>query len=437
MRDFWDSLSVGTQDILTALALALPILIVGAVVLRGFAPWPLIRALAARFLLPVVLFVLLVAISVGTGLGLVAQERALRQGTAQAADKFDLVVAVPGSEITMLMAAVFLQPSDVPLVDGPTFAEVAIARVVDLAAPLAFGDSADGAPVVGTIAGFVTHLTDGAIEGRMWETTAEAVVGAASPFAIGDTIIPAHGIGDAVEEGAHGDLTYTVTGRMAPTGSPWDRAVLVPVEAVWEAHGLAPGHAPDIPTQLGPPFDADYFPGTPAIVIRAENLAANYGLRAQFQGTGETMAFFPGAVLSQLYTIMGDVRQAMSVLSIVSQLLVAASVLVGLYLLGRLIRRQLALLRALGAPARFVFAVVWGFATSILVTGAVLGIGVGYGAAAVLSRIVSDRTDILIQAGISWTEIHLAIGFASAASMAALIGAWGATRVGIVGALRG
>lgn len=133
------------------------------------------------------------------------------------------------------------------------------------------------------------------------------------------------------------------------------------------------------------------------------------------------MAFFPGTVLASLYRVMGDVRQAMQVMSIVTQMLVAASVLLGMFILSRLFQRQLAMLRALGAPRRFVMAVVWGYGVSLLAAGTALGLVCGFGATAVLSRIVTARTDILVSATITWSEVNLALGFLSVTSILSLL----------------
>ena len=89
MSALWADLPVLAQDILWTLLLLLPALVVGIATLRGYAPWPLVRAILWRFRWPAAMFVLLIAISVGMGIGLLAQERGLRRGTAQAADKFD------------------------------------------------------------------------------------------------------------------------------------------------------------------------------------------------------------------------------------------------------------------------------------------------------------------------------------------------------------
>ncbi len=404
-----------------AAALLLPLVVIGTALLRGFRPMPLVRALLWRFRWANVMFILLIAVSTGMGIGLIAQERGLRIGTARAAEKFDLVVAAPGSELTLMLASVFLQPSAVPLLDGAAYDRIASHPRVEIAAPIAFGDSYAGAPVVGTIEDFVTYLSDGQIEGRIFARTGEAVIGAAIDLDIGDHFTPAHGEGGAAEGDAHEGFEIVVVGRMARSGSPWDRAILIPVETVWEVHGLANGHPFADGDRIGPPFDPALFPGTPAVIVRASELWANYALRSEFTEAGETMAFFPGTVLANLYRVMGDVRRAMQIMSIVTQVLVAASVLLGLFILSRLFQRQLAMLRALGAPRRFVMAVVWGYGVTLLAAGTALGVALGFASAAVLSRIVTVRTDILVSASITWSEVNLALAFLSATSLLSLV----------------
>ncbi len=436
IRDGWDGLPVLTQELIICGALLLPLVVIAALLTRGYAPFRLTRAILRRFLWANVMFVLLIAVSVGMGIGLIAQERGLRQGMAHAADKFDMVVSAPGSELTMMLAAVFLQPSNVGLLDGYAYNEIAEHENVEIAAPIAFGDSFGDAPVIGTTAEFVTYLTDGALEGRLWEATDEAVAGAAVGLAVGDSFTPSHGIGDSAEEHGHDGVGFRVVGQMPRTGTPWDRAILIPVEAVWEVHGLANGHAPEAGDRIGPPFDAKFFPGTPAVIVRASALWANYALRNEFTRDSEMMAFFPGSVLANLYRIMGDVRQAMSLMSIVTQILVAASVLLGLFILTRLFQRQVAMLRALGAPRRFVMAVVWLYGATLLTVGTLLGVAFGFAAAAALSRIVTQRTDILVTASLGWSEVHLALAFLSATCVLALIPALALLRQPIVANLR-
>ena len=255
-------------------------------------------------------------------------------------------------------------------------------------------------------------------------------------LALGDTFEPAHGVGHAAEEHAHEGHVLTVVGRMAPTGSPWDKAILVPIESVWEVHGLANGHSLADEEQIGPPFDPASFPGTPAILVRADELWANYALKSEFT-RNDAMAFFPGTVLAQLHSLLGDVRQVMSVMAIVTQILVTAGVLAGLLVLSRLFARRLALLRALGAPRRFVFAIVWCYAAALIGAGAILGIALGFVATDVISRIVTERTDILVEARLGWPELHLVAAFISLTVILSLLPAFAALRRQVVGDLRG
>jgi hypothetical protein len=81
-------------------------------------PWPMVLAdlRALRWTAPAI--ILLVALAIASGVAIGAQEQALRQGSARAADDFDLIIGAPGSQTQLLMSAVYLQPDALPLVDG-------------------------------------------------------------------------------------------------------------------------------------------------------------------------------------------------------------------------------------------------------------------------------------------------------------------------------
>ena len=431
LRDLWDALPAAAQDAAWLALLVLPALLVGWWLVRGLRPWPLVAALLGRTPGTALVFVLVVAGSVALGTALTAQERALREGTANAARPFPVLVARPGSRVDALLAAVYLQPGALPLLDGATLVRLMADGDAALAAPLAFGDAwmskgnGDPFPVVGTTAALIAHL--GALsEGRAFRAHGEAVAGALVPLAPGDTFRPSHGMTHGSEE-AH-DVAFTVVGRMAPLGSPWDRALLVPVETVWATHGLGTGHDParaDWRTRIGPPFDADVVPGVPAVVLAADALFRNYALQRRYDGAGpeggETMAFFPGAELARLHAVAGDVRAAVSLMAGAAQALVAGGVLAGLLALMRLHARSLALLRALGAPRRFVGAVVWGAATTLVGAGAGLGLLLGWALAGTVSAFVSRRTGIAVEAAPGWPEGHAVALFATLAVLVALV----------------
>ena len=274
--------------------------------------------------------------------------------------------------------------------------------------------------MIGTTAAFVEHLSQGLAEGRAFMAMSEAVVGANAPLAIGDSFTPTHGMNEAAEDAHEHGIAITVVGRMKPTGTPWDRAIVVPVEYNWVVHGLPNGHA-EGETRIGPPFETSRLPGVPAVVVRPESVAAAYGLRNVYR-TPTSMAFFPAEVLVELYSVMSDVRRIMSVMAMATQALVVAAIIAGIVALIELYRQRFALLRVLGASRGFVFLSVWVFVTMIVAVGAALGLALGYGVAAVISSYLSRETGITIAARIGVGETLAVLALLGVGAVLALAG---------------
>jgi putative ABC transport system permease protein len=356
------------------------------------------------------MLVVLVMIASGLGVAIMSQERALKQASARAVDKFDLIVAAPGSITDVTLKSLFLRPGSVELLKPEVVRQVLAEKRVDFAAPLAFGDSVNGDPVVGTTRDLVLHLADGRVaEGRGFESWEEAVVGHSSPLKVGDTFQTSHGHGP--EETAGGLVhasTFRVVGRLPAQGSPWDRAVIIPVEQIWKLHNLPTGHRPEAGPALGPPFDDAYLTGVPAMVVKPENLAAAYGLRNLFRTEAST-AFFPAEVLVGLYEVLGDIRVMMTALAAGTQALVIAAVLACVIVLLRVHRRRFAVLRALGAPRSYVFACIWLYVVAIVVSGAAAGLLLGLAGSYAAGLFVTNQTGVALTPSIGSAEVLLAV----------------------------
>jgi len=366
---------------------------------------------------------LIVALATALGVVVTLQERALRLGSARAAAPFDIIVGAPGSETQLVLSAVFLQPAPLSLLPGSVLAGLLSDPRVAYAAPIGFGDFIDDHPIVGTTQALVDGIGQ-LTAGRSFQALRDAVVGAQVPMAVGSTFHPMHGqVGGSGH--AHGEVSYQVVGRLAATGTPWDRAVLVPIEAVWRVHSRAPlgigadahhhgdddgpggdddpasdgapdsgsagAHKPATSNGLEGPIHADVLadpraPGVPAIVVKPRTIADAYKLRQELR-TERTLAVFPGEVLTRLYATLGDARQIIALVAMGAQALVAAAILLVVLVHVVQRRRQIGALRAFGAPRTVVCAIVWLEVFAILGVGLLAGFAVGFAVA----RIIADR----------------------------------------------
>lgn len=428
--------------------------------------------------------VLLVALATALGVAVTLQERALRLGSARAADKFDVVIGAAGSETQLVLSSVFLQPAALPLVDGGVLARLAADPRVAWAAPVGFGDSFAGYPIVGTTTSLIKSTTPGFAEGDMFALEGEAVLGAAVQLPLGATIKPMHGTAETGGH-THTELAYKVVGKLQPTGTPWDRAILVPIQAVWHVHGLGHGDRDDIHDEeadhdhegeAGRPDggvttarDADHrhafalgaastahvedehgsidadapvvesfgeaTPGLPAILVKPRTIADAYKLRQEYRN-GNTLAVFPGEVLTGLYATLGDAKMVLGAVAAGSQGLVAAAlILVTVIHVGQR-RRQIGALRAFGAPRGSIFAIVWLELFLLVALGIGLGFLLGLGAAQVGAHLFTRTSGIILPVEFGREDLRLALGLLGFGAVLAAVPALLAYRQSPAEALR-
>jgi len=384
--------------------------------------------------------VALIGVAVALGVAVTAEERALRAGTARAADDFDLLVGARGSPIQFVLASVYLEPAPLDLVSGQVLGRLQDEAGTVFVAPLVFGDSHRGFPIVGSTSDFVTR--GGArrlAEGRVFATAHEVVVGADVPVQVGASFVSTHGRprDQREAEGAHvhEGFSYVAVGRLPRLGSAWDRAIVAPVESLWRLHSRPSGHR-EGSERLGPPWEGDQIAGASAIVVKPQSVADAYRLRARYRGA-ETMAVFPAEVLIDMYAMLGDARDLLWLIALVTQALVVAAVLLAVFASLSQRRRQLGVLRALGAARRYVFLAVWLHVSLLVALGAGGGLLMGWAGATVLSTALHARTGISLPVAISWPEIALVATLAAVGAFLAAIPSWLSYRQPVSSLLRG
>jgi len=109
-------------------------------------PLPLVLGEIRRGLPGFLAVTLLIALAVGLGVAVSAQERALRKSSAAAAAPFDLVIGAPGSPTQLILTTVYLQPAALDLVPGSVLQRLQKEPGAAYVAPVAFGDVFHGFP---------------------------------------------------------------------------------------------------------------------------------------------------------------------------------------------------------------------------------------------------------------------------------------------------
>ena len=400
-------------------------------------PLPAVLADMRRGRVGIAVVVAVIAVAVALGVVVTAQERALRQGSARAADSFDLVVGARGSPTQLILSAVYLQPTMLELVPGTELLRLEAEGGVAWAAPLVFGDSWKGRPIVGSTASFVSAGgTRVLARGRMFGKESEVVIGASVPLDIGDAISPSHGLrSSGLADDTHEGALFRVVGRLPRQGNPWDGAIIAPVEALWAMHVRPNGHGRE-EDRVGPPWDARRIGEVSAIVVKPKSMADAYRLRARYRTAG-TMAVFPAEVLLDLYATLGDARDLLALVTLATQALVGAAVLLMVLTSLAQRRREIGVLRALGAPRAYLFAAVWMHVTLLIGAGAVLGMGLGYAGSWALSTAFHARTGIALPLSWSWQEGGLVVALVGAGALLAMIPAWRSCRLPVAAALKG
>jgi putative ABC transport system permease protein len=405
-------------------------------------PLPLIVAELRRNPLGCAAVVALIAIAVALGVALSAQERAFRVASARAADRFDLVVGAAGSATRLVLTTVYLQPAALDLVPAETLLRLQAEAGVAAVAPVAVTDSFRGYPIVGTTARFATDDDKlPVVDGRKFNRVDEAMIGGAVDLQLGAKVRPVHGTpSENLLETHDHDVELTVVGKLGRTGTPWDRAILVPIEAVWEMHakplsGQPEGAITAGSSRVGPPWVQGAVHSVPALVIRPRTVGDAYHLRQQYRGR-ETMALFPAEVLNQLYAVLGNVRDLLRSVMFAFDVLLAAALLLVIVAVLSARRQSIGVLRALGAPPAFVFVAVWLQGALLIAAGVLVGVGLGFVLTRAVSAFASEQLGLAIDPTIGTSELALAAALLVAGSLLAALPSLPTLRVQVARLLR-
>jgi putative ABC transport system permease protein len=340
----------------------------------------------------------------------------------------DLVVGAKGSPLQLVLSTVF--QADIPTGNIP-LAEADLLLhnpMIDRGAPLALGDAVKGFRIVGTTPDYLDFYGAKLGQGRIWQQPMDAVLGATVAaklkLLVGDSFVGAHGIVGNGE--MHAASPYHVTGILNPTGSVVDRLVLTPVESLWQVHEHH--HHKD---------GADGHEVT-AVLLHAKTPLAIVTLPFQINSQTNYQAAAPSIEAARLFSTLGfglDAVRAFAGILIASA---GLGMLIALTTRLRERRRELAMLRLLGATPRQLFAIVVIEAMLLAGLGAILGLAFGHAAGWAMGAFLPPgdamtAMDLHARAA-EWMIPALAFGVGL---VAAMLPAFAAYRTDVASALSG
>jgi len=199
----------------------------------------------------------------------------------------------------------------------------------------------------------------------------------------GAIISPYHGL--QFDESLRHAEDYVVTGVLAPTNSPSDRVVWIPIEGVYRMGGhVLRGAGESFEATPGEAIPHEHMEVS-AVLLRfkgGNTTGLYFDNLINRQGKEATLAWPIGKSMAELFDKLGWVNRVLELVAYLVVAVAAGSILASLYNTMNERRREFAILRALGARRRTVFSAIVCEATVIALLGALLGYVV---AAAILS----------------------------------------------------
>jgi putative ABC transport system permease protein len=381
----------------------------------------------------------------------------LRDSFAQAVSGTDLIVGARTGPVQLMLYAVFRVGGATNQIRMRSVQDIAQHRAVAWVVPIALGDSHRGFAVLGTTREYFERFRHGDAQplalaaGRPFAGTLDglydAVIGAevarALGYRLGERITLSHGAlsTPGIGAGEHADKPFTVVGILAPTGTPVDRTVHVSLEAIEAIHldwaGGAPMPGVAIPAEQARKFDLAPKNVTAALVGLRNRVAVFAVQRHVADYEAEPLlAVLPGVALDELWQVVGVGERAllgMSLLvAVVSLAGLVAVVLAGL----NERRRELAVLRAVGAGPRHVLLLLAGEGLLVTLAGAIAGALASAVLVAAAGPWIQARFGIVLQfAAPTPSQWLLLGGVVGAGLLASLVPGWRAYRLSLADGL--
>ena len=369
-----------------------------------------ILSLAFRSLMARRLTALLTIISIATAVMLFGAVENVRKSAKASFERTltdtDLIVGARSSGINLTLYTIFQIGDPTNNITWQTYQEIQQRPDVGWTVPISLGDSHRGYRVIGTTPEYFERYKyadsrslryrEGVVFDDLFDIVLGAQVARDLNYSLGTSLTLSHGIATKSFT-EHDDKPFVVSGILAPTGTPVDRSVFVSLEAIEAIHIGWQSGTPTPLSKLATPERLRTMDLQPkeitAFLLGAKSRPQVLRIqRALNTYRAEPLqAVMPGIALRQLWEMMSVVERA---------LLIVSSFVIGVGLIGILTsiltslgerRREMAILRSVGARAQHVAGLLVSEAALLAFLGAVLGFAMLYGASWILQPILEER----------------------------------------------
>lgn len=398
--------------------------------------------------LSVGLGVLSIALSILMLVGVERLREATHAGFESTVSGADLIVGARTGSVELLLYSVFRIGNATNNIGWDSYLTLSRDPAVAWSIPLSLGDSHRGYPVLATTATYFSryqygnhqplHLARGVPFAHAHDAVLGATVARRLGYRLGDHIILTHGAG----EGAlyqHSDQPFTVTGILAPTGTPVDNTVHISLQGMTAIHMGWSSGSPSLLASTGILAQADESAIPPPetitaflVGLKSRSAIFRYQRKVNQYGDEPLMAILPGVALSELWNLMHVAEEAMLFISVFVIVIGLLGMLIALVTGLNERRREMAILRSIGLGARSLFTLMVGEAVAIVLTGILCGMALLYGLQATLQNTLQQHYGLSLPLAAPGTrEWLLLLGTLLAGALIGLLPAWRAYRLSL------
>jgi len=354
----------------------------------------------------------LTILSVALGVGLISTVLTLREETRKRFEEegsaFDIVVgAKANSPLELVLSTVYFldQPRETILVSD--YERLRNEEEVVAAFPIGMGDSYGQFRIIGTSPEFFGATWSGTgrnafafAGGRCFDKPFEAVVGALAAeetgLQVGIEFQSMHGYGAAASATGHAPTPYTVVGILERSYSPSDRAIFCDIQSVWDAHAHHGGEGGETEEQDGHVAVRDKLT---AVLVKLASPAMRPRFRSRVNREYNVLAAIPINVIQEFYDqLLGIAKAVLLAIGYLVVVISSISILIGLYMAILQRKRDLAVMRALGASRGEIFGAVIIEAFWVTVLGLGAGWVLGSGTCWALGLYLAEQTGFRVSA---------------------------------------